>query len=58
MQLMNEMVDKKAIQSIKLYADKQGAIALAKDPEERKDSSILISSITLSNQEQKWEQYH
>ena len=26
------MVDKKAIQSVKLYADNQGAIALAKDP--------------------------
>ena len=32
MQVMNEMVDKRAIQSVKLYADNQGAIALAKGP--------------------------
>jgi len=32
MQLMNEMADKKAMQSVKLSADNQGAIALAKDP--------------------------
>ena len=31
MQLMNEMVDKKVIHSVKLYADNQGGIALAKD---------------------------
>jgi len=32
MQLMNEMVNKKATQNVKLHADNQGVIALAKDP--------------------------
>ena len=32
MQLMNEMVNKKVVHCVKLYADNQGAIALAKDP--------------------------
>ena len=32
MQLMNETVDKEALRNVKLYADNQGAITLAKDP--------------------------
>ena len=32
LQFMNEIVDKETIRRVKLYADNQGVIALAKDP--------------------------
>ena len=60
MQQMNEMVDKKATLCVKLYADNQGAIALAKDPIRKErpkhidikchyiKSEIKIGTITLN----------
>ena len=41
MQLMNEMIDKKTIQYVNLYANNQGAIELAKDPIRKERSKYI-----------------